>query len=102
MWNIKSCKMHPYQEEVEEERCALAKTSQDSRWPDGLPNLHGVNKDRVASANALYAFCVEVMEACEKHSVLFTVENPTNSLMWETSFFAAVLDKYFFTLSLVN
>lgn len=48
-----------------------------SRWPDGLPNLHGVNKDRVASANALYAFCVEVMEACEKHSVLFTVENPT-------------------------
>ena len=65
--------------------------------PDGLPNLRGVNKARVAAANTLYAFCVEVMEACERHNVLFIVENPSNSLMWETSFFSAVIHKYFFS-----
>ena len=65
--------------------------------PDGLPNLRGVNKAGVAAANTLYAFCVEVMEACERHNVLFIVENPSNSLMWETSFFSAVIHKYFFS-----
>ena len=66
--------------------------------PDGLPNLRGVNKARVAAANTLYAFCVEVMEACERHNVLFIVENPSSSLMWETSFFSAVIHKYFFSV----
>lgn len=87
----------PIKKKLKKQGVPSPRPLRSSRWPDGIPNLHGVNKDRVEAANKLYAFCVEVMETCERHNVLFTVENPSNSLMWETSFFAAVRHKYFFS-----
>ena len=55
-----------------------------SRYPDGLPNLKGLSRAKVQSANELYAFCCILAEECEKSNVLFIVENPENSLMWSS------------------
>ena len=52
-------------------------------WPLGLPDLQGVDKLKVLSANAIYlqvaAFCKEL----QAQGVLWCVENPTRSIMWE-------------------
>ena len=57
------------------------------KFPDGLPNLKGLNHAKVQSANQLYDFCARLCKACEEHGVLFVVENTENSMMWSTSFF---------------
>ena len=36
------------------------------------------------------------MRLCEKYDVLFTVENPENSLMWEIPFFKPLLQRFYF------
>ena len=87
----------PIKKKLKRQGVPSPKPLRSSRWPDGLPNLKGVNKERVAAANELYSFCRRVIEACERHNVLFTVENPTNSFMWETSFFRHLVDNHFFS-----
>ena len=87
----------PIKKKLKRQGVPSPKPLRSSRRPDGLPNLKGVNKERVASANLLYSFCRSVIEACERYNVLFTVENPTNSFMWETSFFRHLVDNHFFS-----
>ena len=50
--------------------------------PLGFPWLKGVNKLKVEAANRLYEFSAKIVQLCDKCNVLFTVENPHNSLMW--------------------
>ena len=69
------------------------------QFPDGLPSLKGLNRAKVQSANQLYDFCARLCRACEKHGVLFVVENPENSMMWSTSFFSALVDKFYFSVA---
>ena len=87
----------PIKKKLKRQGAPSPKPLRSSRWPDGLPTLKGVNKERVVSANLWYDFCRRVIAACEQHNVLFTVENPTHSLMWETSFFRHLVDSHFFS-----
>ena len=45
---------------------------------------------RVQSANALYRFTKKVVLACILRNIPFTVENPSRSRFWDTSFWKAV------------
>ena len=69
------------------------------KFPDGLPNLKGLNHAKVQSANQLYDFCARLCKACEEHGVLFVVENPENSMMWSTSFFKTLVEKFCFSVA---
>ena len=48
----------------------------------GLPGLGALDSAKVASANALYRFAVQVLHTCMLLSVLVSVENPTRSWLW--------------------
>ena len=52
--------------------------------PDGLPHLTGDLAARVQAANQLYAITVELVELCIAQGVLFCIENPNRSFMWDT------------------
>ena len=67
-----------------------------SAHPLGFPWLKGLNKVKVQAANCLYEFSANLVLLCEKHDVLLTVENPENSLMWETPFFKSLLQRFYF------
>ena len=56
-------------------------------FPDGIPDLTGVLRDRVLSANALYAITCDLVRLCEQLGKLWSVENPGRSFMWVTSSF---------------
>lgn len=67
-----------------------------SSHPLGFPWLKGINKAKVLAANCLYEFSAKLILICNERDVLFTVENPANSLMWETPFFAKLMHKFSF------
>ena len=59
-----------------------------SKFPEGFPWLKGIRKAKVASANVLYEFAAKIANICDQCQcgILFTIENPQNSLIWETFF----------------
>jgi hypothetical protein len=61
-----------------------------NRWPEGLPNLKDSDKERVQSANVLYAFCEKVCIAALDHNVRWSIENPLNSIFWLTQWMQRV------------
>ena len=65
-----------------------------SEHPLGFPWLKGLNKVKVQAANALYEFSSRIAWLCDEYDVLFTIENPLNSLMWETPYFRPLVDKF--------
>ena len=67
-----------------------------SKFPEGFPWLKGISKAKVASANILYEFAAKIANICEQCGILFTIENPQNSLMWETKFFAPLVERFNF------
>ena len=67
-----------------------------SAHPLGFPWLKGINQAKVQAANCLYEFSARLIQICNAHDVLFTVENPENSLMWETPFFAKLIKEFYF------
>ena len=60
-------------------------------FPEGLRKLTGVAAARVASANRLYRFAADIFTFCSKAGKICIIENPTNSLMWDTRWFRAVV-----------
>ena len=52
--------------------------------PMGLPHIRGLDAAKVASANLLYQATFEIVMLCIELDVLCTVENPENSLFWDT------------------
>ena len=62
-------------------------------FPEGLPGLAGINLARVQSANALYRRMAKFLAACCEKGLARSVENPTRSLMWLTSWFAELLGR---------
>ena len=65
-----------------------------SEHPLGFPWLKGLNKVKVQAANALYEFSSRIAWLCDECGVLFTIENPLNSLMWETPYFRPLVEKF--------
>ena len=54
----------------------------------GLPNLGLRDRERVASANALYEKLGLLVETLERLQIPWTIENPTNSFLWDLPYFA--------------
>ena len=54
----------------------------------GLPQLTGVNLEKVRLANTLHEKLVHFLVVAAKRKILWSVENPKNSLLWEIPFFA--------------
>ena len=60
--------------------------------PDGVSGLAGPDLARVAVANKLYKFVAEAIPTMSELGIAWIVENPANSLMWQTSFYKPILD----------
>ena len=63
------------------------------KYPDGLPWLGQIDRERVAIANRLYEMAAELAWFCEENGICWVIENPTNSLMWCTTPFVQLLTK---------
>ena len=50
--------------------------------PEGLPGLGWVDQVKVNKANAIADFCTEISHLCISLQVGFSIENPTNSILW--------------------
>ena len=56
-------------------------------FPDGLSHLSNTDKQKVEEANQLYEQVTKVVLEALNLQLHVAIENPTNSLYWETSFF---------------
>ncbi len=63
----------------------LPQPSRSKSHPMGLPHIRGLDAAKVASANLLYQATLEIVLLCIELNVLCTVENPENSLFWDTN-----------------
>ena len=72
------------------------KPLRSSAFPQGFPWLKGVNLLKVRAANTLYEFAAKIALLCDECNVLFTIENPANSYMWETKFFKRLVERFHF------
>ena len=59
-------------------------------YPDGLPSLHQHEQDRVREANISYEAMVRFLLFLVALGVSVSIENPVNSLFWNTSFMLAL------------
>ena len=55
--------------------------------PMGIKGLSYVDQMRVDGANALYDVLGKLIEELHKRNIPWSIENPTNSLLWELRFF---------------
>ena len=69
------------------------KPLRSKRYPDGLPNLSFTDRERVSTANQLYKMAADLAFFCEQQGISWVIENPTNSLMWQTSPFTELYRK---------
>ena len=60
--------------------------------PDGLPSLSEKDKARVDSANASYKATAELLAMLIQWNVSVSIENPSNSLFWKTSWIQKLLE----------
>ena len=61
--------------------------------PEGLPDLTGVAKLRVVTANSIHSFIAKLAMQCLKthdKNIFFTIENPTGSYLWQLPCFRAL------------
>jgi hypothetical protein len=58
--------------------------------PWGLPSLSGLDKLRVTQANDIYRFSLQVVYWCQQRNILWSVENPTSSYVFELPEFRAL------------
>ena len=59
--------------------------------PDGLKHLHPLHAAKVAAANQLYQITTDLCRLCHSHGVMYTIENPARSFMWQTKPFRQFL-----------
>ena len=60
----------------------------DDNYLLGLPNLGFRDKQRVTAANNLYEKLGLLVETLERLQIPWTIENPTNSFLWDLPYFA--------------
>ena len=58
-------------------------------FPDGLPDLSGINLDRVLHANSLYELCDRLAALCDLIGIYWVLENPYDSYFWTSSWIYA-------------
>ena len=67
------------------------KALRSSLEPDGLSTLDGLDLERVLLANQIYETACMFIIRCHFSKKHWSLEQPTRSLFWETSFWRAVL-----------
>ena len=55
-----------------------------------------MNLKKVQAANCLYEFSAKIAKLCHECNVLFTIENPANSFLWETTCFVDLVRMFYF------
>lgn len=63
----------------------------DEDHPDGLPNLSEKDQARVDLANAVYAAAVRIILCADANNKLWSLEQPSRSLFWNTSFWKCIM-----------
>ena len=72
------------------------KPLRSEQYPEGFPWLVGEDQKRVHSANLVYLKLCRFIRWLDSLSIGFTVENPTNSLLWWIPEYVAMEDISFF------
>ena len=67
------------------------------KWPNGLPNLSGLHRAKVNSANRLYNVIQQLCQLCIECGIYFSIENPARSFMWDTEHMSASYPSAFIT-----
>ena len=62
----------------------------NSKFPDGIPGIKGPHLIKLRAANKLYSFMRRLILQLNAANVVWTVENPYTSLLWETSYWREV------------
>ena len=62
----------------------------NSKFPDGIPGIKGIHLIKLRAANKLYSFMRRLILKLDAARVVWTVENPFTSLLWETSYWRQV------------
>lgn len=62
-------------------------------FPNGIAGLSPTNAAQVAAANQLYEITQRLCRLCHDLGVLYSVENPARSFMWDTTHFATFLQE---------
>ena len=62
------------------------------RFPDGLPGLTGVHAVKLRAANRLYSYMRKLIKQLHAANVVWTVENPFTSLLWDTSYWKDIAE----------
>ena len=70
--------------DLEEAGYILPQPVRSRAFPMGLPTNRGLDAAKVAAANILYYATLEIAKLCLQYDILFSLENPENSLFWET------------------
>ena len=60
-------------------------------FPEGKPDLEGNNLIKVQQANAIYEHTAAFLARCHGAGVKFSIENPTNGIMWLTKWMQLLL-----------
>lgn len=69
---------------LEAEGFSLPAPLRSHEHPMGLPSLKGLDAEKVALANKLYSATFTIAMLCISLSLTVSIENPVNSLFWET------------------
>ena len=72
-------------------RQSMPPVARTAAFPDGLPSLSGTLADRVSAANKLYEITCSLVRLCYQQGIMFSIENPGRSFMWDTQHFRALL-----------
>ena len=70
----------------------------NSKFPDGIPGVSGLHLVKLRAANRLYSFMRKLIKKMHQMGIVWTVENPLTSLLWETSYWldiAEATDPYY-------
>ena len=63
------------------------------QFPNSLPGLRPDLQTRVQAANNLYKVTQQLCRLCHAHGVLFSLENPARSFLWDTTYMKAFLQE---------
>ena len=69
----------------------------NSQYPYGVPAMSSKDRIRVEQANSLYKYMAEFCIYLNDRGIPWTVENPTNSWLWELPCMAHLMAVAFFT-----
>ena len=77
----------------EEMGFSIPKPLRSDAFPLGLPNLQGLDREKVITTNDTYKAMIEVAERCLQWGIAISIENPGNSLFWKIPFVLAFINR---------